>query len=338
MVRTISVSIIALLFPVLLSCEKEPAETIPDPSQEEQTDSEGGNDNNGKTLVVFYSFTGNCKTLSSALARYAEADVLEIQPAEDGLDYAANNYAIGSRLIAAIREKPNEATSYPAIKPVDRNVADYETIIIITPLWLGNMAAIMQSYMFKEGSKMSDKKIGLIVSSASSSISSVVADAKRLVPDAQWMGEALWINNSNRNKSDELIKEWWNGLSKSKDNMPNKIKITVSKKTLSVKTEDNAATKALIDALREASISYEANDYGGFEKVGGLGRTLPSSDSQITTQPGDVVLYNSNQIVLFYGSNSWSYTRIGKIQYGTLEELKSFLQAGKGTVSVTLSL
>ena len=338
MVRTIAISLIALLFPVLLSCEKEPAETIPDPSQEEQTDSEGGNDNNGKTLVVFYSFTGNCKTLSSALARYAEADVLEIQPAEDGLDYAANNYAIGSRLIAAIREKPNEATSYPAIKPVDRNVADYETIIIITPLWWGNMAAIMQSYLFKEGSKMSDKKIGLIVSSASSSISSVVADAKRLVPDAQWKGEALWINNSNRNKSDELIKEWWNGLSKSKDNMPNEIKITVSKKTLSVKIEDNAATKALVDALREASISYEANDYGGFEKVGGLGRTLPSSDSQITTQPGDVVLYNSNQIVLFYGSNSWSYTRIGKIQYGTLEELKSFLQAGKGTVSVTLSL
>ena len=338
MFRTIAISLIALLFPVLLSCEKEPAETIPDPSQEEQTDSEGGNDNNGKTLVVFYSFTGNCKTLSSALARYAEADMLEIQPAEDGLDYAANNYAIGSRLIAAIREKPNEATSYPAIKPVDRNVADYETIIIITPLWWGNMAAIMQSYLFKEGSKMSDKKIGLIVSSASSSISSVVADAKRLVPDAQWMGEALWINNSNRNKSDELIKEWWNGLSKSKDNMPNEIKITVSKKTLSVKIEDNAATKALVDALREASISYEANDYGGFEKVGGLGRTLPSSDSQITTQPGDVVLYNSNQIVLFYGSNSWSYTRIGKIQYGTLEELKSFLQAGKGTVSVTLSL
>ena len=310
MFRTIAISLIALLFPVLLSCEKEPAETIPDPSQEEQTDSEGGNDNNGKTLVVFYSFTGNCKTLSSALARYAEADMLEIQPAEDGLDYAANNYAIGSRLIAAIREKPNEATSYPAIKPVDRNVADYETIIIITPLWWGNMAAIMQSYLFKEGSKMSDKKIGLIVSSASSSISSVVADVKRLVPDAQWMGEALWINNSNRNKSDELIKEWWNGLSKSKDNMPNEIKITVSKKTLSVKIEDNAATKALVDALREASISYEANDYGGFEKVGGLGRTLPSSDSQITTQPGDVVLYNSNQIVLFYGSNSWSYTRL----------------------------
>ena len=85
-------------------------------------------------------------------------------------------------------------------------------------------------------------------------------------------------------------------------------------------------------------LSKTTHDYGGFEKVGGIGRTLPSNDSQITTGPGDVILYNSDQIVLFYGSNSWSYTRIGKIQYGTLEELKSFLKAGNGNISVSLSL
>lgn len=120
--------------------------------------------------------------------------------------------------------------------------------------------------------------------------------------------------------------------------MPAAIKITVSGKSLPVIIEDNGATRALVAALREASITFEAHDYGGFEKVGGLGRTLPSSDSQLTTQPGDVILYSGNQIVLFYGSNSWSYTRIGKIQYGTLDELKTFLQAGKGIISVTLSL
>ncbi|MBQ5487210.1 MAG: hypothetical protein IIT69_07225, partial [Bacteroidales bacterium] len=255
-----------------------------------------------------------------------------------GLDYAANNYAMGSSLIAAIREKPNDPASYPAIKAVNRDAADYENIVIVTPLWWSNMAAIMQSYLFKEGSKLKDKKVGLIVSSASSGISSVVADAKRLVPEAKWAGEALWINNSNRSKSDELVKEWWDGLNKSEDTMPVEIKITVSGKSLPVKIEDNVATKALVAALRDASITYEAHDYGGFEKVGGIGRTLPSGDSQITTQPGDVILYASDQIVLFYGSNSWSYTRIGKIQYGTLDELKSFLQAGKGKISVTLSL
>ena len=120
--------------------------------------------------------------------------------------------------------------------------------------------------------------------------------------------------------------------------MPETIQITVSGKTLPVKIVDNEATKVLVAALREASITYEANDYGGFEKVGSLGRSLPTSDTQITTQAGDVVLYSGNQIVLFYGSNTWSYTRIGKMQYESPDELKSFLKAGEGNISVTLSL
>ena len=120
--------------------------------------------------------------------------------------------------------------------------------------------------------------------------------------------------------------------------MPSEIKITVSGKSLPVKIEDNEATKALVAALRTASITYEAEDYGGFEKVGALGRSLPTSNAQITTQPGDVILYSGNQIVLFYGSNSWSYTRIGKMEYGSLDELKTFLKAGQGKISVTLSL
>jgi hypothetical protein len=122
------------------------------------------------------------------------------------------------------------------------------------------------------------------------------------------------------------------------DTMPDEIKISVSGKTLPVKIEDNVATRALVEALAETSITYEADDYGGFEKVGALGRTLPSDNKQISTSAGDVVLYNSSNIVLFYGSNSWSYTRIGKIQYGTLDELESFLKAGSGKISVTLSL
>ena len=120
--------------------------------------------------------------------------------------------------------------------------------------------------------------------------------------------------------------------------MPQTIKITVSGKTLPVKIVDNEATRALVAALREASITYEAHDYGGFEKVGPLGRTLPSSDTQISTQTGDVILYSGNQIVLFYGSNTWSYTRIGKMEYASLDELKSFLKAGEGNISVTFSL
>ena len=120
--------------------------------------------------------------------------------------------------------------------------------------------------------------------------------------------------------------------------MPNSIKITVSGRTLPVKIIDNGSTRALVENLRKSSVSFTAQDYGGFEKVGSLGRSLPTSNIQITTQPGDVILYSGNQIVLFYASNTWSYTRIGRIEYSTLDELKSFLKAGEGNISVTLSL
>ena len=122
------------------------------------------------------------------------------------------------------------------------------------------------------------------------------------------------------------------------DNMPDHIKISVGGKSLTIAIEDNNATKELVEVLRESSVSYEANDYGGFEKVGDLGFSLPASDTRISTQPGDVILYSGNQLVLFYGTNSWSYTRIGKMEYATLDELKSFLRAGQGKITVTLSL
>ena len=340
MLRTLAISLILLFSPVLNSCEKTGEETtVPDNSQEEQQEQEKEQqvESAGKTLIAYYSFSGDCRSIVASMTSQMDADVLEIHSAEEGLDYAANNYAIGSSLIAAIREKPNNAASYPAIKPVKRNVADYDTVIIVTPLWWSNMAAPMQSYLYQEGSKMAGKTIGLIVSSYSSSISSVVADAKRLIPEGKFLKESLWINNSNRSGKDALIKNWLS-LFINQSTMPEHIKISVGEKTIPIAIEDNNATKELVKALRKAPVSYEANDYRGFEKVGDLGFSLPASDTQITTGPGDVILYSGNQIVLFYGTNSWSYTRIGKMEYGTLDELKVFLKAGQGMITVTLSL
>ncbi len=120
--------------------------------------------------------------------------------------------------------------------------------------------------------------------------------------------------------------------------MTQKLYITIDGKTLSVVLVDNTATQTLVAVLQEGDITFEAHDYGGFEKVGTLGRSLPTNDSQTTTQAGDVILYNGNQIVLFYGSNSWSYTRLGRIEYSSQAELESFLKAGLGKITVKLSL
>jgi len=116
------------------------------------------------------------------------------------------------------------------------------------------------------------------------------------------------------------------------------INMTIDGKTLPVRLASNSATETLITMLENGPITYEANDYGGFEKVGALGFSLPTSNSQITTQAGDVVLYNGNQMVLFYGSNTWSYTYLGRIEYESATELESFLKAGQGNISVKLSI
>ena len=98
-----------------------------------------------KTLVVYYSYTNNVSTIVSELTKQIEADVVRIEPAQKGLDYAANNYAIGSAQISAIRNNPNSASSYPAIDPVNVNLAEYDCIIIGAPLWWSNMAAPLQT-------------------------------------------------------------------------------------------------------------------------------------------------------------------------------------------------
>lgn len=161
-----------------------------------------------KTLVVYYSYTTNVERIVDELRTQIEADVIEVEPAEKGLDYAANNYAIGSAQIAAIRENPDDASSYPAIDPVNVDMSQYSTIIIGAPLWWSNMAAPMQSFLFQYGKNMTDKNIGLIVSSASSGISGVEGDAKRLIPDGNFLSPSLWIRSSQTSNAKILLQDW----------------------------------------------------------------------------------------------------------------------------------
>ena len=292
--------------------------------------------NVGKTLVVYYSYTGNCREIVNKLTSQIQADVLEIQPAEKGLHYEANGYALGTQLLNAINADPYSASSYPAIDPVTTSLNDYQNIIIVTPLWWSQMAAIMQTYLFNHGPQMAGKHVGLIVSSASSGISGVVADAKRLVPNAVWMGDALWINNSNRSNANSLIENWLKKMNfATEQTTTDKMYVTIGGQTQSVTLENNAATQALVEKL---PVTVTLNSSGGFEIWGALGFSLPASDQQTTAQPGDVILYNGSNICIFYGTNSWSYTRLGKIDGLSESELRSFLKAGESNISVTLSL
>ncbi len=116
----------------------------------------------------------------------------------------------------------------------------------------------------------------------------------------------------------------------------NEIRITVGTGSFIVKLDENSSAAALRELLAEGDMTISASNYGGFEKVCALGTTLPSNDVQTTTSAGDVMLYSGNQIVIFYGANSWAYTRLGRVEGLSTEELESILSGPE--TEITLSL
>lgn len=116
----------------------------------------------------------------------------------------------------------------------------------------------------------------------------------------------------------------------------NQMNMTIGSTTVTVNLESNSSTEALLNHLREGNVTVNTSRYGGFEQVGSFPWSLPTNNTQITTQPGDVILYNGNQLVMFFGSNSWSYTRLGRISGLSNSQLSALLNVA--SCSIVLSL
>lgn len=125
-----------------------------------------------------------------------------------------------------------------------------------------------------------------------------------------------------------------NENSSSGDEEEMKLKLEINDFEFDVMLEENDATEELIEMARNEPITINFEDYGGFEKVGPLGTNITTDDTHITTKPGDIVLYLGNRIVMFYGSNTWSYTILGHV-----EDLTYWEEAlGDGEVVATFTL
>ena len=120
------------------------------------------------------------------------------------------------------------------------------------------------------------------------------------------------------------------------DSVNDSVKVQINEDIFDVELENNSAAQELIKELEKGNITVNATEYGGFEKVGELGFSLPTSDENINTEPGDIVLYQGDKVSLFYGSHSWSYTKLGKIDNISSNELKEVL--GQGNVTLVFSL
>ena len=131
-----------------------------------------------------------------------------------------------------------------------------------------------------------------------------------------------------------------NTAATTKGALPMKLYIQIdngtSKHTLTATLYDNSSSHALLELLQKGELTIDMHDYGNFEKVGSLPSSLPRNDTQITTEPGDIILYQGNQITFYYDTNSWNFTLLGKIDGITKAELKKIL--GKGNVKTVLSV
>ena len=139
------------------------------------------------------------------------------------------------------------------------------------------------------------------------------------------------VQETERNETDTAETDIQDNM---EENKVENMNVQVGDVVFSATLEENEAVSALVEMMRESPVVIQMSDYSGFEKVGSLGTSLPTSNSQTTTQAGDIVLYNGNQIVIFYGSNSWNYTRLGYI-----DDLTDWEEAlGRGDVTVIFSL
>ena len=115
------------------------------------------------------------------------------------------------------------------------------------------------------------------------------------------------------------------------------LKMTIGSTPVSVKWEDNESVNYLKELCRDQPVIISMSMYGGFEQVGSIGLDIPRNDVQTTTSSGDIVLYSGNQLVVFYGSNSWAYTRLGHITDKTSQEITELLSGGNVTITLSIS-
>ncbi len=140
--------------------------------------------------------------------------------------------------------------------------------------------------------------------------------------------------NSNTDTSENDNIGTNNNSNLKEDETEMKMNVQIGGYNFTATLEQNQAVNELIEMMKESPVTIEMSDYSGFEKVGSLGKGLTTENHQTTTTEGDIVLYSGNQIVIFYGSNSWSYTRIGKID--DLTDWKKAL--GSGDITAVFSI
>ena len=180
---------------------------------------------------------------------------------------------------------------------------------------------------------------GFVSVSDATDIQRHIADLE-LIPD-ETLPYAMVSDNDELSVSDATLVQMY--VAEMIDRFPaeekqkeSEIVMTINGTPVTVEWEDNETVSTLREAVRDNPLTIQMSMYGGFEQVGSLGMNLPRNDTRITTEPGDVILYSGNQLVVFYGSNTWAYTRLGHITDKAQAELRELLSNGNVTIVISM--
>ena len=290
--------------------------------------SSGGSSSDGShILVAYFSATGHTAPIAEYVSEILGADLYEII-AEDPYTEADLAYYTGGRC----DQEQDNLTVRPAILGHVEHMEQYDTVLIGPPIWHGQAPRIISTFL--ESYDFSGKTLVTFCTSASSGLGSSAKNLYGLVPEnVKWLESRRFPIGAAK----EQVFAWLDeiGLTQATEKSM-RIQVTVNDQTRTATLSDNASAVAFYSLLLNGPVTIDMHDYGNFEKVGPLGTSIVRSDENITTAPGDIILYLGNQVTIYYDVNSWDFTLLGHIDDATGDNMRGFL--GNGNPSVTFSV
>lgn len=286
-------------------------------------------------LVAYFSATNNTENIANHIkaAFGEEADLYEIVP-ETPYSSADLNYNNDSS--RANREQ-SDASARPAITGMVANMGQYDVVFLGYPIWHGQAPKIL--YTFAESYDLAGKTVVPFCTSGSSPVGSSATNLAAVTDGASWLSGRRFSGSADQ----AAVESWIDSLELPEaaqgqtETARLYLQVSGGKEALWTATlAENSSAEALKELLKGGPLTIEMSDYGSMEKVGPIGRSLPTNNQQITTNAGDIILYQGDRLVIYYDRNSWNFTRLGKVDEVTQAEMKEVL--GTGGVTVTLSL
>ena len=286
-----------------------------------------------KILIAYFTRSGNTEKLADMIADKTGGTKFRI---ETETAYPQDYDAV---LEQASQER--EQNARPLLKTRVENMSDYGTVFLGYPIWFGDTPMAIHSFL--ESYDFTGKKIIPFCTSGSSSPQTSYASVRASASGAEVL-EGFWIQGTSAGNAQDEVDGWMERLGitggdpsqNSAGNEAGKLKIAAGNTVFYADLEDNSSARAFREMLLDGPLTIRMSDYGDMEKVGPLGKSLPVNDENITTGPGDLILYQGNSLVIYYDTNTWNFTRLGKINGVTKQELLDAF--GSGNVTVTLSL